>query len=110
MIQAGKLRHLVQLGWPTRTVNDAGEAVVTFNPVNEINTWADIRPLRAWEIDRARQAQMQTTHRVIIRHRDDITPGWQVIWNGVVLTVTGIIPIDGRNEALELTCQQVTQP
>lgn len=110
MIQAGNLRHRVQLGWPTRTANDAGEAVVTFNPMNRVYAWADIRPLRAWEIERARQGQMQTTHRVIIRYRDDIKPGWQIIWNDLVLEITGIIPIDGRTEALELTCQQVTQP
>jgi len=109
-MRSGRLRHYIQLQRPAVTVNDAGETVVDNPPTQSLPAWADVQPLQSREIERARQAQMQTTHRVIIRYRSDVQPGWTIKWGDVDLMVTGIIPIDGRTEALELTCQQVTQP
>jgi len=109
-MKAGTLRHRIKLLPPTASVNDAGETAVIFEASKGISRWADVQPLNAREIERARQAQMQTTHRVVIRRFPDIQQGWQIEWRGRRLLVTGIMPVAGRNIATELACQQVTQP
>lgn len=104
-MNAGNLRHRITLEKPKRTINDVGESIIEkWETVTD--TWAEVRPLRAWEVERARTIQMSISHRVSLRYMAALSPDWRINWSGVILNISGIVNVDGRNTELELTCEQ----
>jgi SPP1 family predicted phage head-tail adaptor len=103
-MEAGNLRHRVTLQQPVRTVNGAGETAVTWEDVATV--WADVQPLKAWQIERAAQVGMRRTHLVTIRYLAGIGGDWRVKWADDILNITGIVNPDGRNVELEISCEQ----
>lgn len=111
MVEAGKLNQRWTLEEPVSTTNELGEVVQSWQPVAEV--WANIRPLRTADVIRARAAQLETTHAVTIRYRDDINGTWRLTrtksdGSQRTLNIVGQpIDVDERHEALEMQCVEV---
>ncbi len=70
-MRAGNLRQRVTLQRPALADLGSGETGVTWQDVREV--WAEVKPLKGWQVERARQAQVNTTHTVRIRYAPDVT-------------------------------------
>jgi len=112
-MNAGELRHRIDFEEPTYTTNAAGEQVLTW-AVAKSDVWANVRPLRAMELERARGVQLATTHIVKLRFDPDILPTWRIKWidsRGITntLQIIDLIDVSARGVELNLTCQAVSE-
>ncbi len=69
--------------------------------------WAAVEPLRGREYFEAAAVQAETTTRIRVRHRNDITPGNRIQHGLVVYDVQAAIDKGGRQRELELMCREV---
>jgi SPP1 family predicted phage head-tail adaptor len=104
-MEAGDLIHRVRLQAPSRATNGAGETDVTWADPGD-SVWARVEPLKGWQLERAQQINVHTTHRVTIRYREGVATDWRILWGDRVLNVTGIVDDGGRHIWLELSCEQ----
>jgi SPP1 family predicted phage head-tail adaptor len=107
---AGQIRHRVAIQSPTRGPKNAtGEEPVTWGTVTTV--WASIEPLSGRELDRARQVQPDTTHRVRFRHQPGVAIGadWRLVHEGRVFHLAEP-PRDLRelDWLLEVLCVEAT--
>ena len=107
-MNAGDLRHRVRFERATRVVNAAGETETAW--VLHAERWANVQPLKSWQVERARQVQTNTTHVVRVRYDPTIAADQRVVWGAVVLNITGVVNVDGRNVELEIACEQEGVP
>ena len=99
----GNFNRLVMLQAPQPAPADqfggAGQQVL-FSDVAEV--WAEQKPGPGTEVVEANQltAVQQSTWQ--LRYRADVTPTWQLVYNGAVYAITGVQEI-GRQAGLLLT-------
>ncbi len=103
-MNAGDLRHRITVERPVRTRNGAGETLVTWEEA--FTVWADVQPLKAWQIERAAQVEMRRSHLLRIRYIANVGGDWRVRWGDAILNITGIVNPGGRNVELEISCEQ----
>lgn len=101
---AGELRHYVAFEAPTNTLNSAGETTVAW--VHQFYAYAKVEPRRAWQVERSRAVDTNTTHDVTIRYDERVKPDWRINHNATILNITGVIDPEGRHVWNELTCEQ----
>jgi len=104
-MRGGRLRFSVIIQSPAGARDAVGERSTTWS--NIATVFATIEPLKADEVIAASQAQMQITHRVIIRYDSAIsaiTNGWRVLFGTRVLVIDGILNRDEKDRQLELLC------
>ena len=106
-MRIGQLRHLVTLQQPTEGVDEYGNPTTIWVDVGQ--AWAAVEPVRGQEQYLAQQTYGTTTYRVRIRHRQDVSVTWRVVWEGRVLEVKAALDVDGRHRELALTCIEVVQ-
>lgn len=112
----GRLRHRVtiqkQADTPERDASgaevEAWEDVLNANG-NPVTVWADVVAVSGAEQMRNGQVQANTTYKVTMRHREDVTPKHRLIWvtskpAGKVLNVVAVPPTVGAGNSLELVC------
>lgn len=105
-MNAGQLCHLVTLYRPVPSVNEAGETTVSWEPVRQ--TWMGIRPLRAFEVERAREVHTDRTHTATARYAADIANDWRIVHGDTVLQIIGIVDVGNRNVEFEIACREVS--
>lgn len=103
-MRAGDLRHYVKFYSPRTTDAGAGETEITWR--FEYGASAEVKPLKAWEVERARQVQTNRTHLVRIRYTHRIKPDWRIQWGDRIFNIKGIVNPDGRNIELEISCEE----
>ena len=103
-MQAAKLRHRITIDTATTTQNSFGEPTASW--ATTYAAWASIEPLNGRELIQAQQVQSEVTHRVILRHRDSVTPRQRVSFGSRTLEILYVINPDERNERLELLCKE----
>lgn len=103
-MQAGKLRHRVQIQAATIAQDAYGEPAKTWGTLYD--TWASIEPLRMREYLQGQQTQAQTTHRIRIRWHDGIHTGMRVLHEGRVFELTAAINPYERGAALEFAAME----
>lgn len=86
-MKASKLRHRITIQKATRTKNKVGEVVTAW--ATHATVWANFTPLSVKEVIQAQAVGNKTTARCVIRYRNDITSGMQVINNGITYAITG---------------------
>ena len=90
-MQIGKLRHRVRIERPATTQDPAtGEMVPGWALVATV--WASVEPLSAREFIAAQSGQSEVTARVMMRHRDVITPDMRLVHRGQVYNIEGVLP------------------
>jgi SPP1 family predicted phage head-tail adaptor len=104
-MRAGELRHSVIIQERSTTQNSFGE---------EPDTWADvatvraaIKPIQGKEFVAAKQAQSETTHKVIMRYWPGLTAKHRLKFGSRILEIEMIRNIDERNHMYELRCVEL---
>jgi len=90
-MQAGKLRHRVQL---QRAINSqdaqSGANIETWQTLATV--WASLEPLSARDFIAAQAAQNQISARAVIRYRQQITAGMRLIHSSGNYLIEGVLP------------------
>lgn len=105
-MQIGKLRHRVKLQHVSATQDNYGESVRQWSTYKTV--WARVEPLSGRELEHAQQISAETSHRVTIRHHNNVAVEDRIEHDDTVLEVTAIINPDRRNEKMILMCKEVT--
>lgn len=100
----GRLRYKVELQSATNTSDGAGGFSQTYSTI--ANLFADIRPTNGDESYRQGKVQEKLTHKIYIRHRNDIKTDYKILYDQRTFNIKSIINIDERDRFLELTCSE----
>ncbi len=100
----GRLRYKVRLEKATDTSDGAGGRSQAFNSIAII--FADIRPTGGDESYRQGKLQEKVTHKIYIRHREDINTDYRITYESRTFQIQNILNIDERDRFLELTCSE----
>ncbi|QPC45174.1 phage head closure protein [Kaustia mangrovi] len=65
------MRHRLRLEAPQRVADGGGGAEIVWQPVAEL--WAEIAPASPRDTVRAEKISAEVSHRIALRHRDDVT-------------------------------------
>lgn len=106
-INAGKLRHRIQLQQPSVTRDAFQGAVDSFTTVAEVS--AQVEPLGGQELFNAQAVLAESTHRVTVRYRADVAADWRVLYGSRVLNIGSVNDVGERRRELELICAEVTR-
>ncbi len=110
-MQAGSLRHRVQLCEKTVTRNATGEEVVTY-PVTA-TVWARVEVVGGSETINQAQAAATLAHTITLRYRSDVSPTMRAVWvrgDGTTRTlVIHSVTEDATRRQLTLSCSELVQ-
>lgn len=105
-MQAGKLRHRIELHSASESQNSFGEIEKTYSSYDTV--WGSIESLTGRELEHAQQISAETTLKVNIRYYSGVETGHRVIYGSRTLEITHIINPDERNIELILYCKEIT--
>lgn len=92
----------VTLQKPVETLDAEGATLIDYATVQDV--WVTVRPISATERIQAGQIELDVSHVVRIRHRDDITNQWRVKWGDRILDVRSLINEQEEGRYLQLLC------
>lgn len=102
-MNAGRLRHQVDIQQPVEAQNAFGEPEVTWTDV-VTGIWAGIEPLRGREFFASRQTNAEIEARIVMRYRDDVKAKYRIKHRDDEYYIDTIINVDNRNRELQLMC------
>ena len=104
-MDAGKLRTRLVLEAPVRTPDGAGGHEVEWQTVAEF--FAHVEPARASTTVVGDATRQQLTHRVTLRHREDVHPSMRLLRNGQhVMRIDTVRDLDGTGRYLVCGCTE----
>lgn len=102
-IEAGKLRHRIQIGDLTNAQGAlGGTSPADYTPF--LVTWASVYSLYGQEKYQASQAVSVVTHKITIRYAEGIVSRQVVLFDDKYFTIDAVHDPDGRHKMLELDC------
>lgn len=105
-LQAGRLRHKVQLQEPQTTQDpNTGEMVVTWVTIAE--PWAAVEPASVSAFIAAAAAQSEVKGQIVIRKRSDINATMRFVHRGKAYQILGLL--DDKESGLEYTTCLVSE-
>lgn len=104
-MQAGKLRHRIELQSWTEKRNDYGE--ITKIWATYVRVWASIEPLRGTEALIAQQVSAELSHKVRIRYNSSVTAKDRIKFGTRIFSINSARNIDEKNIEQELLCKEV---
>ena len=105
-MDVSKLRDKIIIEEDRGTIND-GYGNEKTNWVAVANVWAEVRPVRGYEVTIAEKKGQELTHNVKMRYRPGMNKETQRInFRGRILTIEYIINKDERNIELNLQCKE----
>jgi SPP1 family predicted phage head-tail adaptor len=99
----GALRERLALQAPARVDDGGGGADVTWSTIAEV--WGAVRPVTGEERLRADAVSGRVTHRVWIRHRDDVVPAMRFTLGARILDIVAVLDA-GRRDRLLCLCEE----
>lgn len=103
VVSISELHHRVRLEKPETGPDGGGGETVTWTPVATV--WAKVEPIARSEESQAGARVSPQEYRVTLRHRDDITPNWRLVFRGGALAIRGLWPDASLNRYLILRCE-----
>lgn len=105
MIDIGKLKERVAIKSPTEVRSRSGETTLNWD-TTVATVWASVEGLSSRDIIQAQQANVIATHRIRMRHRDDVTHEHRIVWRGVTMEIASVTQRQER-EMLELLAREL---
>jgi SPP1 family predicted phage head-tail adaptor len=105
-LDIGKMRERVTIKSPTEVRSRSGETMLNWD-TTLATVWASVEGLSSRDILQAQQANVVATHRIRIRHRDDVTHTHRIIWRNRTMEIASVTDRMGR-ETLELLARELT--
>jgi SPP1 family predicted phage head-tail adaptor len=103
-IAAGDLNRRIQLQARTEARDGAGNATNTWTTFATV--WASIAPLSGLELERAKAFEASVSHRVSIRHRDDVTEKHRALYGDRVFLINAVIDVESQQIRDDLYCEE----
>lgn len=101
----GQLARRVQLQSPTDSTDSYGQPTRTW--ATYATVWAQILPVSSDESRIANQQGVFITHRVTIRHRDDVTAEHRVLFGSRELNIKGLRNLEEKGVMLEIDAEEI---
>ena len=105
-LDIGRMRERVTIKSPTEVRSRSGETTLNWD-ATLATVWASVEGLSSRDILQAQQANVVATHRIRIRHRDDVTHTHRIIWRNRTMEIASVTDRSGR-ETLELLARELT--
>lgn len=102
-MQAGKLRHRVDIQTRSASQDSLGEQVHTWSAV-ATSVPARVEQLSGKELFSAQQINPQLSHKVSMRYYSGLDPKHRLLWEGRYLDILSIANPDARREEHQLLC------
>ncbi|SHE61871.1 phage head-tail adaptor, putative, SPP1 family [Kaistia soli DSM 19436] len=102
--EPGWIAHRIIIEQPARTADDAGGSVTTWSMLAAV--WAAIEPVRAAVDTGSDRLGSVITHRVTIRHRDDVVAGMRIRHRGRLLAIDTVTDPDERRRFLLIEARE----
>lgn len=100
----GDLSTRVVLSRPERAVDAGGGAALSFMAVATV--WASLSSPGADETQARGASVTVLRHRLRIRRRDDVAPGWRASWEGREARVVAVRDLNAGGRWLTLDCEE----
>ncbi len=100
----GQLSHRFAVEMPVETPDGFGGLAVQWTEVDHV--WGALRPLSAKARQLAQQTDEETTHRIILRFRDDVASGWRMRMGYRTFAVSTVHDPDERRRYIECQCAE----
>lgn len=104
MIAISSLRERLALQAPDEADDGAGGAAVAWTALADV--WAALETLQGGEVFAFGRVDASLTHRVILRHRADVTPDRRFVLGERVFEIRAVIDPDGRRRWLHCLCEE----
>lgn len=105
-MKAGLLRNRITIQQKVNGKDALGQTVDQWVDVCKVR--AEIRDMSGREYQSSQAEQSQTDCKILIRHRNDITPDMRVLCNGIYYDITVVLE-DVKKTRLELPCKKGVQ-
>lgn len=102
----GRLRHRLTIEMPEGVPDGAGGVTSSWSELATV--WGVVEPLKAAEAAAGGRLASVATHRVLIRHRDDVGGGMRVRHRDRMLRVLAVHDPEERGRYLELLTKEET--
>ncbi len=102
----GSLRERVQLFTKVMSKDDAGGHVVSFVSIGDV--WAKVIPSKGRTFFEVNSRSAIATHEVLMRFRDDLNVGDQIIYRDEKLELVSVNDLNGRRAYLRCICTKKT--
>lgn len=103
----GQLRHRLTLQMVTSSSKSSfGRRVHTKGDLGKV--WGSVAPLTGREQQIAAQTQSKVTHKITIRHRENVSPHLFVVHDGRRFEIESIQSREERGRWLDLMCIEST--
>lgn len=104
-LDIGKMRERVTIQSPSEVRGRSGQTTLQWSTLATV--WASVEGLSSRDIMQAQQANVMATHRIRIRHRDDVTHTHRIVWRNRTMEIASVTDRMGR-EVLEVLAREVT--
>jgi SPP1 family predicted phage head-tail adaptor len=104
-MRAGRLNQKITLRSHTATKNAIGEVVVAYSDVATV--WAAVEPQKASEKVSGGLVLGESTYKVLIRYRSDVTSEWRIAWGDKTLEISSVLNPYNRNRELEIIASEI---
>ena len=108
VVVSGRRRHLVTLQTRTETLNDLGEATLTYTDVGDV--WAEKKSVSARERLMAQQVKADVTHRFVFGFADAyaaVGPEDRIVHDGVAYDIVSLMDRAGTRRDIEVTALEL---
>jgi len=102
-MRAGQLKNRITIQQKVNGKDALGQTVDQWVDVCAVR--AEIRDISGREYQSSQAEQSQTDCKILIRHRNDITPDMRVLCNGIYYDIKAVLE-DVKKTRLELPCQK----
>lgn len=104
-MNAGKLRHYIDLQSPTVSVGTMGGTSIAF--AHNSYAWARVEPQAGGEATTAGMTEARNTVLVTMRYHATVRPTWRIVLGSKTYEVNSIVNVDERNREMRLSCTEV---
>jgi SPP1 family predicted phage head-tail adaptor len=105
-VNIGKMRERVTIKSPTEVRSRSGETKLDWD-TTLATVWASVEGLSSRDIMQAQQANVIATHRIRIRHRDDVTHTHRIVWRNRTMEIASVTDRMER-QVLEVLARELT--
>lgn len=105
-MEAGKLRHRVNVQSNTGVRDRTGQSAPVWANIGATDQPVDIKTLRGDELVTAQQVVPHATHRVTMRYRNDVTPAQKMVFGSRELNIGHVENVGERNTTLLILCTE----
>ena len=101
----GRLRYVVQIQQQTTQSSDMDGAPGKWSVLASVH--ADVIPVKGMEQETGAQVVATHDYRVVMRQRDDVTPGMRIVARGKTLNIVGVANVDERDRWTVCECKEL---